>query len=237
MPFCGSNLMVCADARSSIDWQRKSHKLPEATTYEEKLGQYSELPPSNKRVILKALLVGVLGSIVTTTVMIILFLHLTTSQQRTNSNHLIATPANLTCGDTFETAKRNNCAYDPVANVWLPLHCSRVGLAEFLATSEQGTPWQGQWRYWTNWTGEQEILDISTYRGTYYTTEYEHMAHCAYMLYRLAYTRTHPEAKLDKKSEEWEHAQHCTVMLLKGARYSPTTDVINSYGSVSRSTC
>lgn len=146
------------------------------------------------------------------------------------------------CGNSVEEAIIAGCTFDPLSVYWLPASCSRAGTEEFL---HHASSWSNgsTWRYWTDREGEDEILDLPSRLGDlYYTTESEHMVHCAYMLHRLAaYVHDQAEGlgeiKADDMTLDFNHSKHCISMMLNATKSSPTRDHINSFGKVQLGTC
>lgn len=218
--------------KSNLNWENEMHRSSDETVYEERFGRLPKII-SGKWLLFATISSALIASIFTVLGMMLFFTHSSTVFQSHVGTAYVSPLANLTCGNTIESAMLHNCTFDQVTDQWLPLECSRVGLDDFLAYSGHGTPW----RYWTDQAGEREFFDLSTHHGPYYTTEKEHMAHCAFMLIRVADAYAHPEIRLDERTADYHHTKHCAMMLLKAALNSPTTDVINSYGKVVTGTC
>ncbi|KAH7134930.1 hypothetical protein B0J11DRAFT_452870 [Dendryphion nanum] len=185
---------------------------------------------------------GVLSSLLTTLLLLVVLPTITLPLNRGPCESGLATStlpaANstvepLTCGSTIEEAQLKGCAFDQVTDSWLPLQCSRVGLDDFLEKSGRGTPWE----YYTDQNRTQRIHDLATTHGPYWTTEKEHLTHCAFMLVRLADAWAHPGRRLDSKSGSFGHGKHCAMLLLERSMYSPTIDVMNSDGEIMVGQC
>ena len=141
------------------------------------------------------------------------------------------------CGTSIPEAISLGCVFDPLTVYWLPPTCSRFGASEFTSFND-GKPW----RYWSDVEGREEIIDLPTSGlGLYYTTEAEHMAHCAFMLLRMADAlqndRKGGTRGVDDMTMDFKHSRHCVMMLLNASLSSPTRETINSFGKVQLGSC
>ncbi|KAE9379520.1 hypothetical protein N431DRAFT_451370 [Stipitochalara longipes BDJ] len=136
----------------------------------------------------------------------------------------------LDCGTTLAEAKQRGCVYDQLTVTWLPERCSQVGLQEYLDADK--------WRYWLDPHGTLPIHNISTYSNgsTIYTTDREHLTHCAYQLIRAA-DGLRKRGAVDKRARSFEHNEHCAKKLLKAALNAPGIDMINTRFQNSFGTC
>lgn len=142
------------------------------------------------------------------------------------------TRAKETCGSTIAEAQARGCIYDPLTVYWMPAACERSHADEFV-TFAGDKPWQ----YWEDQAGTIPISNLRMRPGeTYFTTEKEHLAHCAFLLMRLADVfRT--GKRVDYMTGHFEHSKHCAQMLLNASMASPTIDKINSFGEVRFGSC
>jgi len=119
------------------------------------------------------------------------------------------------CGSSVEEAASNNCTFDPLSDLWLPQECSRAYNEEYV-NFKDGAPW----RYWADEEGHFEIFNRSSYVDGqhYWSTEEDHLVHCAFMILRFADTlETGVGFGLDGRKTLTEHMSHCTNALLRAA--------------------
>jgi hypothetical protein len=138
-----------------------------------------------------------------------------------------------TCGATIEEAKSRGCAFDPLTVTWLPARCSRYGVSDFLHANGNSS-----WGYWDDQAGTIETKDLGSKLGKqiYWTTEGEHLTHCAYILIRSA--KAHEAGDpLDRTSGSFHHTQHCAMFLLEAAKYKPTFHSVITAGNVALGAC
>ncbi|RDW87934.1 hypothetical protein BP5796_03628 [Coleophoma crateriformis] len=137
------------------------------------------------------------------------------------------------CGTSIAEAQQKGCTYDQLTLRWLPQTCSRVGLREYLdANSPTG------WKYWLDNEGKMPVQNISTYmNGTaLYTTEREHLTHCAYQLIRAA-DGLNKRGAVDTRARDFAHNHHCAMRLLGAAMESSRLDEITTFVHNAFGTC
>ncbi|KAF2112276.1 hypothetical protein BDV96DRAFT_649081 [Lophiotrema nucula] len=120
------------------------------------------------------------------------------------------------CGNTTATAKAAGCLFDPLGYLWTPPECyDHVTVSEFRAFLANPALQFGAFPFFrTNDTadrisGEEELAErvgIKTY-----STQQEHLAHCAYMLRRLERARE-GKVRWDGKGG-YAHVEHCSNAL------------------------
>lgn len=155
-------------------------------------------------------------------VMTIVFLSRTVERQVT-----------VDCGSSIAEAQQRGCTYDQLTLRWLPETCSRVGLQEYLdANAPAG------WKYWLDNEGTKLAQNISSYmNGTaLYTTEREHLTHCAYQLIRAA-DGLRSRGAVDTRARDFAHNHHCAMRLLGAAMQSPRLDEITTFVHNAFGTC
>jgi hypothetical protein len=171
-----------------------------------------------------ALIVGMLlGSTIT----------LVTLHQQPLTTAISSSRSELTCGNSSEEARARGCTFDQLTVAWLPSACPRYGNDEYLSL--------GPWTYWKDFYGKEAIAgeDELVHMGEedeYWSTQAEHMAHCAYMLLRVHKT------SLDGGRQDWmtanaTHTEHCIMALLNAGLSSPSNGEINTYGFVRYGYC
>lgn len=164
----------------------------------------------------------IVATLFTITITSVLTRHIYKPQPRTKE----------TCGSTIAEAQARGCIYDPLTVYWMPAACERSHADEFVAFAGD-KPWQ----YWEDQAGTIPIPNLPVRPGeTYFTTEKEHLAHCAFMLMRLADV-FHTGKRVDYMTGHFEHSKHCALMLLNASMASPTIDTINSFGEVRFGSC
>lgn len=137
------------------------------------------------------------------------------------------------CGQSIGEATALGCQFDELVGDWLPPHCSRVGITEYRAFGG------GSWDYWADKNGTTPTPDLSKLSGgsAWWTTDGAHLAHCAFMLVRVA-DAYHNGLRIDEdKAGNMNHTLHCARFLLNSAMKSPTVDQIRSIGYVGFGTC
>ncbi|CAG8951492.1 hypothetical protein HYFRA_00007408 [Hymenoscyphus fraxineus] len=123
------------------------------------------------------------------------------------------------CGTTLTEAKSLNCTFDPLSVAWLPPDCPRDGTSEFIDFLGNGT----KWKYWYDRAGTQEIgspyeLAHIGENGTYWTTQREHITHCAFMMLRVHRAMERGDGRGDMLVRKYEHSRHCLMYLVTLAR-------------------
>ncbi|KAA8647078.1 uncharacterized protein ATNIH1004_005761 [Aspergillus tanneri] len=114
----------------------------------------------------------------------------------------------LTCGWTPEEAKALGCQYDILSNHWVPGLCMDQKAVEEYQTDES----------WFGFADENrtELLSIDTMSEMkyYYTSERDHIVHCA-MLWRKQFRAFFEERdNLDTIIADSEHTMHCSQFLM-----------------------
>ncbi|KUJ08041.1 uncharacterized protein LY89DRAFT_691343 [Mollisia scopiformis] len=132
-------------------------------------------------------------------------------------------PPKLECGKSIHEAISRGCTFDYVTKLWLPAACPRTGIEGYTNLS-------GGWKYYTAKEGGAVIEDISVVLGAnhmWWTTEREHLAHCAYLLMRVAEVAA-KGGRRDMDVLDYEHTKHCTMLLLdRSLEPSPNLDEIS----------
>ena len=137
------------------------------------------------------------------------------------------------CGQSIEEATSLGCQFDELVGDWLPPDCSRIGSAEYLAFGG------GSWDYWADQNGTTPTPDLSKLSGgsKWWTTDGAHLAHCAFMLVRVA-DAYHNGLRIDEdKAGNMNHTWHCARFLLNAAMKSPDIKQVRSVGYVGFGTC
>jgi hypothetical protein len=168
------------------------------------------------RVCLLVVVVGVLSSTVT-------FLAMRIPSQKQE-----ATPSREhCCGNSTTEALSRGCTFDPLTFQWLPANRARDMTDKFLESSGEEP-----WKYWMDKDGK---IPIQGYKPIskgiwYWTTNSEHMNHCAYMILRY-YKATERGANIDPLTLSYGHAEHCMMLLLEAAKSWPYWNTINTHGT------
>lgn len=108
-----------------------------------------------------------------------------------------------------------SCTFDPLSDLWLPQECTRAYNEEYVNFKDSAP-----WRYWADEEGNFEIFNRSSNVDGqhYWSTEEEHIVHCAFMILRFADTLdTGVGFGLDGRKTLTEHMSHCTKALLSAA--------------------
>lgn len=143
-------------------------------------------------------------------------------------------PRLSSCGETVEEASRRGCVFDPLTVTWLPSSCYRGSTQEFLDAG----PHNGSWGYWRDQDGKVPVSDLGARIGekVYWTTEGEHLTHCAYLIIRNAAAQE-MGMRLDRTSGSMHHTRHCAMFLLEAAKHKPTFNSIITAGNVALGAC
>lgn len=141
------------------------------------------------------------------------------------------------CGTSLEEAKALGCEYDPLSVAWLPKGCPRDGTDEFVDFLGNGT----KWKYWLDKEGTQEIKTPHEMahigkNGTYWTTQREHITHCAFMMLRVHRAMERGDGRGDMLVRKYAHSKHCLMYLVKLAR-GENDDRITTSGNVGFGNC
>ena len=152
----------------------------------------------------------------------IFFLYISSANASTSELTPTSTSA---CGDTVTAAKAAGCTFDLLSHLWLPPQCLRDRNAEFMAYSGS-RPWQ----YWSDADGLHPIKLAEQLYGTgYWSTEKEHLAHCAFTLLRTSdYLRD--GGRWERKVTSPGHFEHCVRFLLNRTEASPTLNQVMAFG-------
>ncbi|KAK3996619.1 hypothetical protein QBC44DRAFT_281490 [Cladorrhinum sp. PSN332] len=135
------------------------------------------------------------------------------------------------CGNSIQEAINKGCIFDELSKAWLSPVCPRTGTDEFLESSMRlGN--QSAWKYWTDEQGTTElnfgqlsrrVQNNPGKKWSWVGTDREHMAHCAYLIIRLAYAHK-TGARVDMLTANYMHTKHCTLMMLDRAMSAPGID-------------
>jgi hypothetical protein len=121
----------------------------------------------------------------------------------------------FTCGNTTEEAKRAGCQYDILSNHWIPSLCMDQGAIEEYQTD-------GTWFGFAD-EGRTELLTIDAMGDLdfYYTSERDHIVHCA-MLWRKQF-RAFMEGRrfFDTIIADERHTIHCSQFLIDMTENGP----------------
>ena len=114
----------------------------------------------------------------------------------------------LMCGTSIQEAKALGCEYDILANHWLPRPCF---------DQEAVTEYQGDesWYAFAQANRTEPIgLEAMGERLQYYTSERDHIVHCA-MLWRKQFRMFAEGRKIvDSITADYEHVSHCSKYLI-----------------------
>ncbi|KXX77727.1 hypothetical protein MMYC01_204872 [Madurella mycetomatis] len=144
----------------------------------------------------------------------------------------------VNCGNSMEEALENGCSFDELSKAWLPPACPRYGTNEFLESAAELN--NGSWQYWTGPDGAVELTyeEMSKRiennpgeRWSWAGTDREHMAHCAWLIIRLAHAYD-TGARVDMLTANFQHTKHCTLMMLERAMSAPYLDEKITRGDV-----
>lgn len=161
-----------------------------------------------------------------------------------STHYLISTPSvsNATlrplaghCGNSSTEAQQLGCVWDPISTSWLPSTCTLAGADEFA-----GYLPNEKWRYWRDRDGLQQIpledLPFYSPEEKYYTTNGEHITHCAFSFLRMA-ELLRAGGPADWMVGQYQHNVHCAMLLAEVGMHSPSFNHIGSSAYVRYGTC
>lgn len=165
----------------------------------------------------KMIIPHVLTVIATSLAWILIILCLAGKQNETNTNHRshnASTNKNITsnallleCGHTTQDAIAKGCEYDILSNNWIPGVCmDQAAIEEYQS--------DGSWFGYAD-ENRTEILTIEamSQRDFYYTSERDHIVHCA-MLWRKQFNAFFEgRTQLDTLIASKAHTMHCAKFL------------------------
>ena len=163
-----------------------------------------------------------------------------TGQAQAQPFHTYEEP--LACGSSLTEALALNCTFDQLSTSWLPRSCPRGGNDAFISRGFEdiGQPTTG-WPYYRDSSGQEplsltELSHLTNPGDKYWTTNGEHLAHCAFSFIRIA------EALDSGSRTDWMvgklgHNIHCAKIMLEAAMKSPGIDKIGSFAEVPLGTC
>jgi hypothetical protein len=122
-------------------------------------------------------------------------------------------------GRTSRQAIAHGCTFDQLSMLWMPPEVSRIGTAEFL---NLGGP--TGWQYWADMAGQHPISNISMHTTVHWTTQREHLAHCAFHFLRVS-DALRGRGTYDVKVFNQEHNKHCAMMLLNASMQAPAGEI------------
>ncbi|KAJ5958999.1 uncharacterized protein N7479_006149 [Penicillium vulpinum] len=140
-----------------------------------------------------------------------------------------------TCGNSTEEAKRRGCTFDVLSMNWLPEQCARDEALEFIDYAVNET-----WVYYRDRHAEHPIegTDELSELGDkfWWSTQREHMVHCAFMILRL-HKVLERGGKIDHLTGSFGHTKHCVMMLLDASKADPENDRVNTPGNIALGSC
>ncbi|EFY94535.1 hypothetical protein X797_011842 [Metarhizium robertsii] len=137
----------------------------------------------------------------------------------------------LHCGSSVAEAQVLGCVYDNLVKGWIPAVCPQLGKQEFV-TAGYTEPNSTGWPYYADKEGTRRLTDDELAfelaepfvdNGLrFWTTEREHVEHCAWMLMRVAHVLV-TDARRDTLVTNVHHSNHC-ILLLKEWALKPTIE-------------
>jgi hypothetical protein len=139
------------------------------------------------------------------------------------------------CGNTSETAKAAGCLFDPLSYEWTAPKCYDYETVAEFRTFLAKTPLQhGPYPFFRSNNTADRVADeeeFSTRVGLRtFSTDEEHLIHCAFMLRRLERARE-GHFKWDR-SGGYAHTAHCSNMLVGSILNGKTTSDADSLHAV-----
>lgn len=114
----------------------------------------------------------------------------------------------LTCGNTTTEAKSKGCQYDILSNHWVPGVCmDQAAIVEYQV--------DGSWYGYTDEGRTQRLsIDTMSQKNFYYTSERDHILHCAMLRRKQWRAFVGGRTKLDSLIIYEEHTMHCAQFLV-----------------------
>lgn len=155
----------------------------------------------------------------------------------TRQMYLTASPMEMPikhCGNSTTEARSLGCTFDPLAISWLPAECPRDMTEEFLEFPGPDV----KWHYWLDKEGNQEVKDYNTLSEMewYWSTNREHMTHCAFMIMRL-HRVIERGGRPDTLSMDFHHTRHCLMAFLSLSEANENFNLIGTLGDVRFGSC
>ncbi|EAA65340.1 hypothetical protein AN0021.2 [Aspergillus nidulans FGSC A4] len=144
------------------------------------------------------------------------------SKQMTNNETAFVPPIPILansmtthCGTSVAAAKARGCRYDILSKVWTPSRCfDQASIAEYQAWDEDGRSWLAYAdAEHTQPLGIDETGSIAG--GTYYTTEHDHIVHCAMLWKKQFRALSEGRRELDALIVDPHHTDHCVKYLVQ----------------------
>ncbi|KAL4751947.1 hypothetical protein BDW72DRAFT_192457 [Aspergillus terricola var. indicus] len=154
------------------------------------------------------------------------------SSQATNNETVFAPPIPILadsmathCGTSVATAKARGCRYDILSKAWTPSRCfDQASIAEYQAWDEGG-------RSWLAYADAEHTHPLSIDQtgsiasGTYYTTEHDHIVHCAMLWKKQFRALSEGRRELDALIVDPHHTDHCVKYLVQMTEAANTKGV------------
>lgn len=150
----------------------------------------------------------------------------------------------LHCGETVTEAEAAGCSFDMLSKAWLHPECPRFGEQEYIDASEDLLN-ASSWSYWLDPEGSTELSPFQLSqivenkpgkRWAWAGTDREHIAHCTYIIIRLA-EAYNKGTRVDGLTSNFPHTKHCALMMMRKAMYAPDLDKIVTRGDVIMGSC
>ncbi|KAL3434850.1 hypothetical protein BDV09DRAFT_195390 [Aspergillus tetrazonus] len=137
---------------------------------------------------------------------------------------ILANSMTTHCGTSVAAAKARGCRYDILSKVWTPSRCfDQASIAEYQAWDEDGRSWLAYAdAEHTQPLGIDETGSIAG--GTYYTTEHDHIVHCAMLWKKQFRALSEGRRELDALIVDPHHTNHCVKYLVQ------MTEAVNTKG-------
>ncbi|KAF9888832.1 hypothetical protein FE257_008201 [Aspergillus nanangensis] len=143
--------------------------------------------------------------------------------------------ARYTCGSSTEEARKRGCTFDILSMNWLPSQCARDQTEEFIGYATNET-----WVYYRDRHAKsliensEELSELDS--QFWWSTQREHMVHCAFMIMRL-HKVLERDGRIDRLTGSFSHTKHCLMMLLDASKADPANDVVNTPGNIALGSC
>ncbi len=137
------------------------------------------------------------------------------------------------CGTSPETARANDCVYEPMQRSWIPKACY------FAEPGDEYHPFDDRpWFYDTNLTQPLDQNGLNKLRHgddfTAYTPHFFHHDHCLYVWRKLAIAVERKLPLVDSKTGDMAHSHHCAREIAKDL-FDVSMDRFEKDGVVHRS--
>jgi hypothetical protein len=120
----------------------------------------------------------------------------------------------LHCGNSTTEAKALGCIYDTLGGYWIPEPCFDNETTTAYHTSGQSIAYSEK-------DGTERLPLEAMGEVLYWTTNHDHLKHCAYMWQRQHKLFMNGGLRMDPMTMSYKHTVHCSLLLLEKVASDP----------------